>query len=366
MSKKDKEKLPVEDSKTEEVASNEVADEKQSADDVELPKTQKLSKAEKKSLKSKAGEKHKSQKEWEDSIVSNKRVKREENRHKIKVAMICILIFALITTSTVYLMLLFVEENSIRITASNGQSYSMALSMDRENWSPYLSAPGPKNMWNVSYNTDYDTERVPNVEDARGMVTSLAPILGVIKNDNFINFSFVLKNTTSGTGIMPVIMEMSMKANDSGLEKAMRVMWSERFDRTGVVNSFVYAVASDNTRLAGLTVNAGKTENFVEMIAYPIGSGGTNGGDNPTDKYYNPANYEKDTTISDDVKHQKGFLATTPFYSNNQVFLRNATMQPGEMLIVNVVIWIEGSDYDCTDDKLKGSLSLSINFKSAE
>lgn len=59
------------------------------------------------------------EKEWEDSIVASKKVKREEMRRKLKRAMLILLVFSLITTSVVYIMLLFVQENNIRITASN-------------------------------------------------------------------------------------------------------------------------------------------------------------------------------------------------------------------------------------------------------
>lgn len=96
------------------------------------------------------------EKEWEDSIVASKKVKREEMRRKLKRAMLILLVFSLITTSVVYIMLLFVQENNIRITASNrNKEKSISLSMDNDFWTPYLNAEGPEHMWNISYDVRY-------------------------------------------------------------------------------------------------------------------------------------------------------------------------------------------------------------------
>ena len=109
-------------------------------------------KAERESLSAK----EKAQKEWEDSIIANKRVKRELTRKKVTRVLALILVLSLLLTSVVYVMLLFIEENSIRITATSKDERTISLSSDGDIWAPKLNVDGPDDMWNISYNSEYE------------------------------------------------------------------------------------------------------------------------------------------------------------------------------------------------------------------
>ncbi|MBO7326471.1 MAG: hypothetical protein J6U74_03060, partial [Clostridia bacterium] len=118
-------------------------------------KAHRMSKEEKQAAREAAKNKSKAQKAWEDSIVANKRVKREEINRRLKKAMLILLIFSLAVTSTVYVMLLFIDANNVRITASNTIDKAITMSVDKVNWTPYLDVDGPDTMWHNSYNLNY-------------------------------------------------------------------------------------------------------------------------------------------------------------------------------------------------------------------
>ena len=161
----------------------------------EPQKSAKKGKGDKKSAKDAQKEQSRLKKEWEDSIVASKKVKREETRRKLKRAMLILLVFSLIVTSVVYVMLLFIEENSVRITASsNNREKSISLSADNEYWTPYLNVGGPKQMWDLSYNKIYDREQIATVQDVAQMLTAEDIQTGIMHGEKYICFSFMLKH----------------------------------------------------------------------------------------------------------------------------------------------------------------------------
>lgn len=330
-------------------------------------KAPKLTKEEKKEQKAKHREKVRAQKEWEDSIVASKRVKREENRRKWKRAMLILLIFAMTVTSVVYVMLLFVQENNIRITASSSsQEKAIALSMDDVTWSPYINAHGPQNMTDISYNRSYnkptgkpDDRYIPTIGEAMSYVAPSSPLRGAQNGKDFIAFGFSLLNSSaSSDAIVKVDYGMNMTSNQKGLENAIRVMWAENFDKgTQEAGVSVYAAPSYNEKVGLIDENKDKEPGqYAEMVSYPLGS----------DKFDKDAMQEwydvyKDTP--DELKEAAGWFPTTPFEGGDKVFTKSAMLAPGEKIYVYVCVWIEGSDFECVDAVLGGYVSLSINFE---
>lgn len=165
-------------------------------------------------------------KEWEDSIVASKRVKREEIRRKVKQATVILLVFALVVTSVVYVMLLFTQENNVRITASSkNEDTSISLSMDNDIWTPYLNANGPESIWDISYNPVYNREKIDTVEEVREMLSASDVEIGDRNGEKFIRFVFMVKNT--GKYATNLSYEMTLDYDKRGLQNAVRVMWGE-------------------------------------------------------------------------------------------------------------------------------------------
>ena len=346
-------------------------------------KAHRMTKEEKKEAREAAKNKSKAQKAWEDSIVANKRVKREEINRKLKKAMLIILIFSLLITSTVYIMLLFIDENNVRITATSDIQKSISMSVDGKNWTPYLDIDGPDNMWNISYNPDYDTETIPpNIAELEKYLQENAEgyTAGGNKSQPYlISFCFYLRNTSKT--MVPYSYEMHLEANDKGLENSMRVMWSthvignnaEREDRPQTQTN-IYAALSSDERLAW---NEG-----VELVAYPANSDSWTA--EQLEYYYNGMSYNDysktyepfDEELKDGKGNYKydnpivflnttGYINTIPFYNDEYVIKDTSYLDMNEMACIYVCVWIEGSDFDCTDKALDGYVTLSIKFATA-
>lgn len=334
----------------------------------EPQKSAKKGKSDKKSAKDAQKEQSRLKKEWEDSIVASKKVKREETRRKLKRAMLILLVFSLIVTSVVYVMLLFIEENSVRITASsNNKDKSISLSIDNEYWTPYLNVGGPKYLRDLSYNSIYSVmfnkEPIEKIEQVRAMLDADDVQTGTMHGNEYICFSFMLKNT--GTQPANVSYEMSLEFDEHRLHDAVRVMWGQSFksdyDPSGEESRSdiaIYASLSDNPRLAETEINRDRTQEdgYLEYVAYPEGS------DVPT---FSLARYENETIADPEDKAkavEEGYFPATPFASDSYVFQREATLAVGDIMYCHVCIWVEGSDFDCVDAKLGGYCKLGLSF----
>lgn len=356
-------------------------------------KPEKLSKADKKAKKQREKERAQKQKEWEEEIVTNKRVKREELRKKVKRAMLFILIFAMIVTSVVYTTLMFVQENNVRITAtSRDQEKAISLSSDNELWTPYLNAKGPEFMKDISYNPDHGEEYVLKIEDVRELLENPNPEVGFKEKEGYISFMFMLRNESKTAA--NILAEMYLTYNDKGLEKSVRVLLGtstrtaasldasdEDYPSTLDTNINIYAMTSDNNKLAQLNSQKIDDENYrtreegyLEYVSYPIGRDDIiKDGENEFDSLNEYEEYLDDTNMWD-VAQNKGYFVAEPFYSDDYVFrigydengdldINNALyIEKGAVMYIYVQIWIEGSDFDCVDAVREGTCKMGINF----
>lgn len=337
-------------------------------------KSAKSAKGGKKSAAAARKEQSRLKKEWEESIVASKKVKQEEIRRKVKRAMLIMLVFSLIVTSIVYVMLLFIQENDIRITATNrNKEKSISLSMDNSFWTPYLNADGPDQMWNVSYDPRYTfvTEKIDSIAQVVELLEADKIELGTLNGEQYIRFTFMLKNT--GNEQAHINYEMTLEFDKHGLHDAIRVMWGQSFrnessDLENNTTVDVYAALSKNERLAGSNINAKgdgtfrtAEEGYIEYVSY---SGAFTKDVNKGDPYYYVKDFENSLTDTEQRAEERknGFFATTPFYSDEYVFQREADMDRGDIMYCYVSIWLEGSDFECIDDRLGGYCKLGLNF----
>ena len=337
-------------------------------------KSAKSAKGGKKSAAAARKEQSRLKKEWEESIVASKKVKQEEIRRKVKRAMLIMLVFSLIVTSIVYVMLLFIQENDIRITATNrNKEKSISLSMDNSFWTPYLNADGPDQRWNVSYDPRYTfvTEKIDSIAQVVELLEADKIELGTLNGEQFIRFTFMLKNT--GNEQAHINYEMTLEFDKHSLHDAIRVMWGQSFrnessDLENNTTVDVYAALSKNERLAGSNINAKgdgtfrtAEEGYIEYVSY---SGAFTKDVNKGDPYYYVKDFENSLTDTEQRAEERknGFFATTPFYSDEYVFQREADMDRGDIMYCYVSIWLEGSDFECIDDRLGGYCKLGLNF----
>ncbi|MBQ3754652.1 MAG: hypothetical protein II867_00630, partial [Clostridia bacterium] len=262
-------------------------------------------------------------------------------------------------------MLLFLDENNIRVTASATKGKKISLSMDNDMWSPYLNGKGPDQMRDISYNKVYGKEEVPTIEEIREILRdpdSFVP--GSQAKDGYIYFAFMLRNDGDEDAVVEYEMTLEYDKRHN-LQNSARVMWGTSFKNDpGAAEVAVYASLSYDQRLYGTMINEGRDfeTGFVEYIAYPVGS------DNPRDENYNLINYERKIVNNheDEEAYVAGYRRTVPFYSNDYVFKFDgenaATLAAGDIMYCYVIIWIEGSDFECTDAAIGGYVKMNINF----
>lgn len=324
-------------------------------------KAPKESKADKKAAKDAKKEKAQLQKEWENSIITSKRVKREERRRKLKRAMLFMLVVALIITSVVYIMLLFLDENNVRITASSTKGKTISLSMDNDVWSPYLNGKGPDNMEDLSY-----SKLGYNINDQLGVtVADVRQVLldgenfqpGIKSKEHYISFAFLLRN--DGTDSAAITCDMTLEYDKvRNLQNCVRVMWgTSTRNHPERTNVDIYAALSDNDRLFGTAINLSRNpeDKYIEYVAYPVGS------DDPSVDMVERERQMHETGEYND-QYLNGYFATTPFFNEDYVFNYEDMLEGNDIMYCYVVIWLEGSDFDCVDSALGGYVKMSINF----
>lgn len=335
------------------------------------PKQDKLTKEQKKAVKDAEKAQAKAQKVWEEGIYESKRLKAEERRRKVKRAMLVILVFAMIATSVVYSTLLFIEENNIRITAtSNNTTKSIALSIDGETWTPYLNGRGPENMSDITYYGLFENESHPwTIEEASDVLVSEDPLVGNRNEDNYIAFMFLLKNTSDESAFVSCSMNFEVEV-DMGLQNATRVMWGKSFSKRSESDVRIFATTSSNSKLAGLKINEGRTleDGYLENVAYPFNRDKKivvreDGAEEDTvfASYTDYEQYLTDNELWEEAE-KNGYFACEPFESSEYVFQEEIEIEKGEIMYCYVQIWIEGTDYDCTDMAASGKVKMGLDF----
>lgn len=334
-------------------------------------------KASKKSARNSAKETARLKKEWEDSIVASKKVKGEELRAKVKRAMLIILVFALIVTSVVYIMLLFMDENNVRITVSNRNTdKSITLSMDNQYWTPYLNADGPENIWNISYDSRYGHEHVPTESEVHELLHADEIKVGEMNGEQYIAFTFMLRN--NGKEDAHIDYEMTLEFDNHNLQDSVRVMWGYSFKNeqgyddpefSDLDNINIYASLSHNERLEGTSAQLRDDgtyrtaeDGFVEYVTYNNEVGNAI---DTSDEYYFLKNFEKDLNSDSELKENEqlqGYKPTTPFVSDEYIFQDSTELAKGDIMYCYLCIWVEGSDFDCVGTVIGGYCKMGLNF----
>ena len=237
--------------------------------------------------------------------------------------------------------------------------------MDNDFWTPYLNAEGPDDMWNVSYDPRYLKEKVDTMGEVAQKLESTDFTLGSQNGEQYIRFTFMLKNTSNDSA--HINYEMTLEFDEQhNLHDAVRVMWGQSFKNENEelnknTHVEIFAALSGNERLAGSRINRDRTaeQGYLEYVAYP---GGFTADVHPGQKYYYVKDYEELNKDTIGVDANNGFIAATPFDSDEFVFQREVDMDKGDIMYCYVCIWIEGSDFDCNDSRLGGYCKLGLSF----
>jgi len=208
--------------------------------------------------------------------------------------------------------LLFSRYGSFTVAAQdyigrNATGYSLSLSDKRDFLHPtsYLNTNAVKELTNI------DGQKLP---------VGLNDVDGSHNGENYMAYTFYLKN--SGTKVCNFEYNLTIAKKTRALDDCIRVRV--------YYNPTFYD--SDNPE----TFNFDNA--YVDYAKPATGGGGA-------------------------AEVDPGDREMTNFFNGNTV-MRGQTegFKPGDITKVTVVVWIEGNDPDCTDDKLGGEFKLDMTF----
>ncbi|HPD02965.1 MAG TPA: hypothetical protein P5161_06560 [Eubacteriales bacterium] len=234
-------------------------------------------------------------------IVTSKRVTRNIRSKFLRKLLLVIMSVALLVTSTVYIMLLLIEDNSMRIYVGQteaGKSLTLCSDASFSRPTAYLTVNGPRVMDNITYDWLFTRYGIDETDFGQSLE-------GNFSGENHIAQTFYLKN--NGTGDVQYVTSIKLLGSFKGMEDAIRVL----VVKNGDVN--IYATLSVN----------GEPE--------PVSN--------------NPE------------------LLTVPFYSDEFVMYNDANiLAAGEIDKYTIILWIEGEDPECTNERLGGYVKMEMVF----
>jgi len=288
-------------------------------------------------------------------IAKKRSVRAKTKRRTVTLVMVIFLLIAILVTASVYSILAFVDFNNFRITVNRNGSELVSLSdtVDFINPSSVLNVEGPKKMDNISYNM-IDMQSILNSEGQQN------------KGYYYIASTFYLANL--GSSDCEYKLNITMGSIYKGLDSAIRILVvrNSDFDAESKTYSesgneyFCYAKERNPIYLSDTDT---RTQEWVS------------GGDNVVKDIVVDPNApvsmqrEIDTarmmgTYSDEV--YSDYLWKCINFQSESVVVDSeySDIKIGEKIRFSIVIWLEGTDPQCTDDVLGGKVSMEIKFES--
>jgi archaellum component FlaG (FlaF/FlaG flagellin family) len=262
-------------------------------------------------------------------IIKRKRVRQKARRKTVSLVMIIFVLVALLITGLVYGVLTFIDFNSFRISVERTNLNYLSLSEDYEftNPSSVLSLSGPKNMDNWTY------DWLP--------ITKLLNEEGSLSGDNYIACAFYLQNI--GEESVFYSENITLTNVYKGLEDTIRILLIKQIVSEDESGNVIYSDPEYRcyAKVSGddLTPEYVAGGNGDEKIPVPVSDPNNINSSSP---WY-----------------------TIPFYAANSGVVLDAVYYPlkaGEKIRYAMAVWIEGTDPECTDDKLGGKVSYTFQF----
>lgn len=265
-------------------------------------------------------------------VIKNRKARRETKHRKAVTITAIILLILLAISGIIYGAITAVELNSFKVfvDSSGNKVLSLAEHSDFNNASEVLEITGPGTMDNTTLASGMNQVDSVSIEDKL-----LSIITGdgtqCTDEDSFIAASFYLKNTTNE--VQNYSEFLRIKSVTKNIDAAVRVMLVREFD------IFVYAkpkADGSNEKVVPLEKN-----DYYRIVVTEDAEGN-----------------KKLDTINDEIWYAENF------YDDDYIFYNTGlTLQPGEIRKYSILLWIEGWDADCTDDKLHGTVALDFGFE---
>ncbi len=274
-------------------------------------------------------------------IIKNKRVRTEaKHRKAITIATIIIIILLLISAIVTAIFML-AEQMRFNVFVDNGGSKVMSLShtSDLANPTEMLELTTPGSLDNTTLAKGFSQVNTPTIEELLEEIVN-GDGMQSTSDDKHIASSFYLINNTDE--YQPYVEFLNIKNDVNNLASAMRVM----IVRNGEIEIYAQATSSGEAEKAVPLQNNVYSELKLTVSTTPDG----------TNRYV--------LTEPTDGNAENEPWYATKFHSEDYVFYNtDKVLAPGEVVKYSVIIWLEGNDPDCTNEKLQSTIYLDLGFE---
>lgn len=267
-----------------------------------------------------------------DYILKNRKSRKEHKSKRIVTILTIILVLLLVGVGVFYGMYTAIKLNSFKVYVDSPGNKVLSLSYDKDfaSGTETLEITGPNVMDNTTLASDYNKSTSTAIRDKLELIVTSENFV-YEPQDSFIAASFFLKNTTGEDQIY--IEQLNLRNSTNNVETAMRVMLIRNY------NIMVYAKAKPNGELEKVVPLERNVYTPLHII------------ENPDDGSIKIENVGEEAWMAED------------FYSDDYVFYNdNLTIKAGEVVRYSIIIWLEGWDEDCVDDKLYGIIQMDFAF----
>ncbi len=279
-------------------------------------------------------------------IIQNQKVRRAAKHKKVITVIGVSLLIVFAGVGIFYGAYTAVEINSFKvfIDSSGSKVLSLSSKSDFLYGTEQLEISGPSVMDNTTLASG------KNLVDTSAIEDRLPDILSddgfdVGKDDRFIAATFYLKNVTPDEQNYNEV--LNLRSSTLNIESAVRVMLIRKRSDSDQYEVVVYA-----------QYDIDEDGNTVEVEVVPL-----------TKSKYTPFSL---TTVTNDegkeeiqVEHYgtEAWIAED-FFSEEYIFYNQGfTLAPQEIIKYGIIIWLEGWDKDCVDDKLSGTIRMDFAFE---
>ena len=267
-------------------------------------------------------------------VIQNKKVARDAKAKKSVFWILIALLALVILGGGIWGMTTYIEYNNFKVL------------IDRDGQNVFQLSPSPtfqipSEVINISGPRYMDNTTLMGMEDK---IREIEMHEGSFEQDNMICATFYFKNITEEEHLYSENIEIVESTKN--IESAIRILLIKtKSDGTRECN--IYAMAKeDGTPERAVPERRIANDPTSDLLDYPRAG------------YVDIRNgsYEK---LNENVEPWMAI----PFLDEDTVLNNsNNTIKGGEIIKYTIVIWLEGHDDDCVDDKLGGEIKLDFNF----
>ena len=282
-------------------------------------------------------------------IVNNTKARRATKYRNVVIVTAIVVVIVLIISAIIFGAYTMIQVNSFKVFVDTEGNQILSLSTDKNfvppnDGSQILNVSGPENMDNTTLASGKSQTDTPTIEDRLETILNTDGF-ECDSNDSFIASTFYLKNITTET--QSFTEQLALKEVSQDIDSALRVMLVRNND------IIVYGKYDINE----------ETGEKIPVRVVPL----------PNNEIYPAITIEEKTTTdglpiykisqpnSNDAETNDWY--TEDFYNTSDIFHNeNITLEPGEVIRYSFVVWLEGWDKDCIDDKLYGTIRMDLSF----